>query len=142
MARRLALAEGRDAATVHVVPRACLPPSVRPPRGEVTAGPVPPRLARPTRRSVRPPRGRSRRTGAAPGTPGRSAWPSPQPEVLPLLLLGWEEQLMVAELTGGLGSPRPEIGRRRGRAERLGHDPSDRRGVPRGQPHRNGPAER
>src|SRR5512142_2096406 len=37
----------------------------------------------------------------------------PQPEVLPLLLLGWKEQLMVAELTGGLGAPRPEIGRHR-----------------------------
>src|SRR5512143_920166 len=30
---------------------------------------------------------------------------------LPLFLLGREEQLVVAELTGGLGAPRPEIGR-------------------------------
>src|SRR5512144_3357919 len=40
----------------------------------------------------------------------------PQPEVLPLFLLGWKEQLMVAELTRGLGAPQSEIGRHRVRS--------------------------
>src|SRR5512144_1467005 len=57
-------------------PRGPPPPVVRPLCGDVAAGRVPRRSVHPTPRTVRPPRGRSRRTGAAPGSPRRCVWPS------------------------------------------------------------------
>src|SRR5512144_2309887 len=65
----------RDAPIARGTRRAPPPPFVRPPRGDATAGHVPPRSAHPTRRSVRPRRGRSRHTGAARGSRRRCAWP-------------------------------------------------------------------
>src|SRR5512144_3451512 len=52
---------------------------------------------------------------AAHGAAGADAFGQayPQPKVLPLFLLRRKKQLMVAELTRGLGAPRPEIGRHR-----------------------------